>query len=1622
MKADDRVDESWLLVIHKQADVISSDPEHASDIAQGKRLIDGRSLEDRDTHGRTIAGLSLARMGMPPGTPSTAARVRCRRMRRLSIPFAAIAAVLIVSSPLLWGGGVDLPDDASYYGLASWEWLARAVRDGVSPWWVSGKLGGVSLFSDVVPQGPFYPFAWLGLVLPVIPAMGLSALLHAVGTLFAVRWLARIHGVRRELAWLAGAGVAAGPLAVWAAIDFQVDAWPTFLWFPIVLSCLENSAQARASQDRTAWTRWIALGAMATSLMLLGSHLRLGSAAGAALALWSLLRGKDLGGAALMGTLGLVGGAPAYLPMLLEARVQSMGSGLPALGTSPDLALGFWNIAGWLTPKVMLFDRDLGVGALLGVGVIVAVTSLLRAEPQWRRTALFAGLLMLAGTRVPGARQLLAPLTLLTHPVNLVYPALAVIVLAVLGAGGLDWLLQRRRVRSSERRIIGAVVLGLLGLASLRLALGGNAFASAYAHTLYVLAVLQGVVILGLGALWIRRGEAPVQGLVLLALADLALFGIRSHLAVPSAPLRATGAVQGDVSLLYEGYLDVEDLARGFEAPRADMDDEDNRALRRAERSQAHEEEVVAYEVEAPLVQARLLERPWPVHAGMALHVQGIAGRSKVLPARTAALLEPLADDLADLTGAGGADTDVLTHLFAPGGRGWRVLEIFGARTAVWGTQVLARRPSSNGPCRLISANTVEENQGRRINALLDRGGASHPALLEAPLPEGPAPGPAQMLCSTSGTSIIQDVSVPSGRRALVAVRRPLHPGWHVVDEPTGAELKPFPVDQVHQGVLLDAGEHRLRWQFAPPGLRTSLVAAGIAWFFMLAVLARAHRGRLIPVMLLLLATPLSAGATEGTLLGAEPGVSYEVLLTSSLDLTQDKHILGRAPLSPEAPDFVLPTHPGPNWVFLRQEISRPSSPPLVFHRPADLLPLSDADSVVLHAVPRDLALLRDRRDAAPGWWRVPTVLAFLVLVGLPLLRRRLMRGTPGSHVREEHAVVVPHEVAAAPPRREWALLGAILGTAVLLRLPGMGASLDLLEWSYGPGSSRIVPLGEEPSLAQWLMEALLDPPCLELVHPPLWHWLSNGIHSITGGLEWAMRLPSLLLSVSTAALIWWLMRGVSPRVGLAAAAAFAIAPPAVHFGRDATPYALLGFVCVSSLILLLRALRLGSVASWAAWAGILVAGFLTHYATVFFGLAQVAALLVLGVRTPGAGRLAAAQACKAGIWVLPLPVAWTALHFSHFGATALDTRLYADTYPLDPGALRFFGEFGSVALGMPPSLGTAALVLAFLAGFGLLRIARELPALGVLLAATTVGFVIGCGFFYWNLITELGGHVFWGFRWVSWFLPAALCMAAASLNRAWSWAMAAVWVAGALYAPSMSSGISTRPDYRGAAALIAEDIQERDGLAALPLWGQRGPVRTYLVDLMGGTFTDTDGTAVWNLDGKNTFLEMHDERLPFESSARNAHVDRLWVVVPDERMFGREKFRSAVAAQALEWANKTMTLVRTVELDHLTLALYDRGPIEFPPSINPLSTGAVPYLEPNAPPCAHGVDEWQFVLRATTAERVSRVANGTVRALVTEPSNRSSSLLVRGGDCTGPPPEIAFEPPNMMPGVTGIP
>ena len=124
------------------------------------------------------------------------------------------------------------------------------------------------------------------------------------------------------------------------------------------------------------------------------------------------------------------------------------------------------------------------------------------------------------------------------------------------------------------------------------------------------------------------------------------------------------------------------------------------------------------------------------------------------------------------------------------------------------------------------------------------RGGArareARSRLLEAPFtPDGPAlleAGPPPFAGGTSGADVSCEddghtvqVSTPVG--GVVAFRERHHSGWRVTDE-AGNEYTPFPLNQIHMGVVVPKGERRLTWRFLPPGVRLGEGLLALGLFF----------------------------------------------------------------------------------------------------------------------------------------------------------------------------------------------------------------------------------------------------------------------------------------------------------------------------------------------------------------------------------------------------------------------------------------------------------------------------------------------------------------------------------------------------------------------------------------------------------------------------------------------------------------------------------------------------------------------------------------------------------------------------------------------------------------------
>ena len=777
----------------------------------------------------------------------------------------ALCAVLVVSGPFLCGGGIDLTDDALYGPISTWEWLRFASSQGLNPYWVPGSLGGASLFSGVVPMGPFYPAAWLLAVLPVWLALPVAMCLHALLVLLAVRWLALVFGASRSSATLAGAGVCLGTVGSTAFIDLQVDTIAVYLWFPVLLGASERLHQSSEPAHRL---RWAAVAAGALTLLLLGSHLRWAAACCAAWGLWVFVRGLGLRWAVLISVLALAAGAPGYVPYLEHLRdLHLVGDRLSLLSLPPHERFSLWNLPGWLVAKTSWFGRDFSAGALLGVASLVALRHL---EGRHRRLAVFTALLIAAAIspELGGLRYLFAPLLVFTHPVNLFYAAVAVLSGSVLAALGLDRLLASeaplRRLREDLSGWVGALCGVLLLGVALKLFPDAEPWQNAHQWRGHLIGAVQALVALALAG-WMlastspgRRRNSLLFGLVLL---DLVLLCVRFHAAVPSQPIDLKNRVAAvDVEVLRDGYLDITDLAdlHDFQySPEAMLD------LPRAE-----------LERDAVEISSELAHRRWPVHLGHSTGIRGLAGRTRMPTARSTLLIRPLADAL--MSGGPKAEPlesvnpPALAALFAEGGLGRRVMRLYGIHVAVGAQGVVTRIDDVVPRCYSPDSMTVVAGPDALRERLLGRELRTRgPALLERPLASRPRRA-AQVSCAGDGP-----IKVVASDHSVVVVRERFHRGWRVQDE-DGTLLDTFPVNGVHTGVEVPPGSHVLHYRFEAPGVTASLKVASIAWLLIALLLAAGLRTpSWLPVPALSSRGPPGSGQSGALLFAALVSVLY---------------------------------------------------------------------------------------------------------------------------------------------------------------------------------------------------------------------------------------------------------------------------------------------------------------------------------------------------------------------------------------------------------------------------------------------------------------------------------------------------------------------------------------------------------------------------------------------------------------------------------------------------------------------------------------------------------------------------------------------------------------------------
>ena len=276
-------------------------------------------------------------------------------------------------------------------------------------------------------------------IFPAALALPLAMSLHALGV-----WLAVLFsGVPTRSGLLPRPShdrVSLGPLVTVAFVEVQADAITCYLWFSLALASHRRASPADGKTARLAGA-----GAFAAyiGMLLLSSHFRWAAATCGALGLWVLLSRRHIAlfvGAMLVG---VAAGSPGFLPLLMEIRLNAEDLNRLSVLAGPDHEpFTLWNLSGWMSPKPHWMSRDYSLGAVLGIAILAGLAQV-RARGLGTVT-LFGSILMAAAISpsVPGLRWIFLPLLVLTHPINLFYAVIA-LILSPCPPGILDRLIER---------------------------------------------------------------------------------------------------------------------------------------------------------------------------------------------------------------------------------------------------------------------------------------------------------------------------------------------------------------------------------------------------------------------------------------------------------------------------------------------------------------------------------------------------------------------------------------------------------------------------------------------------------------------------------------------------------------------------------------------------------------------------------------------------------------------------------------------------------------------------------------------------------------------------------------------------------------------------------------------------------------------------------------------------------------------------------------------------------------------------------------------------------------------------------------------------------------------------
>ncbi len=481
------------------------------------------------------------------------------------------------------------------------------------PVWNPWLHGGQPILSNP-SYAAFYPPSWLVLAVPPAYALSLLAILHA-GLAFAGAWyLARRLGCGRGAATLAGVGFAG--CGAYLSFLSAFNLYWGITWLPWVLAWGDAALEAGPGQ------RWWRPGLLAGGA--LGLALLNGEPATAAMSGLGLLA-LAAGAAIRRGRRGAKTAARALVPFFVGgalAAVQLVPT-LNRLAESPRRGLTFAESADWSMPPSRLIEivfprffgdaprsleglffgwtlndghypyvESLYPGLLLTIlGVAALVRPGIPRRGAWA-LACAGGWFLALGHHNPAygwLRRAFPPLAVLRYPEK--FAVLSVLVLALTGVLGWQWLLEERRAGRPESArlplVLALTVLGaaltltlLLALApgpalralashadpDLRGASAAKGLAYLRGESWLAVATAAGVAALLALCRWSRSPQRLLQGLALLLLAaDLWHQEHELVRAVPAAiyrtpPALAAGLLPASHRIFLQPVADPVDL------------------------------------------------------------------------------------------------------------------------------------------------------------------------------------------------------------------------------------------------------------------------------------------------------------------------------------------------------------------------------------------------------------------------------------------------------------------------------------------------------------------------------------------------------------------------------------------------------------------------------------------------------------------------------------------------------------------------------------------------------------------------------------------------------------------------------------------------------------------------------------------------------------------------------------------------------------------------------------------------------------------------------------------------------------------------------------------------------